>query len=193
MATYNSKAKLDSKGFDYKDDVFVALSEPILISNKTEFRIFVKTAENGSHNGLFSQRGGFITDIKFGGEKVKNQFSYNFEGLSKSASYKSPLIQEVSELSSEANGTYSGEFGNVISFQDMDGNDFRGLVWSARSIFHTDNTYVAFSVSPKAGEIIRVDSVSLSLGVRSFINQTILSFSFFIMILLRKNCLRFRN
>ena len=78
----------------------------------------------------------------------------------------------MSELSSEANGTYSGEFGNAISFQDMDGNDFRGLVWSARSIFHTDNTYVAFSVSPKAGEIIKVDSVSLSLGVRSFINQT---------------------
>ena len=35
---------------------------------------------------IFLKRRGFITDIKFGGEKVKNQFSYNFEGLSKSAS-----------------------------------------------------------------------------------------------------------
>ena len=121
---------------------------------------------NGDNiNNLYDIR----TGLKIRYSASRSLFSYNFEGLSKSASYKSPLIQEVSELSSEANGTYSGEFGNVISFQDMDGNDFRGLVWSARSIFHTDNTYVAFSVSPKAGEIIRVDSVSLSLGVRSFI------------------------
>ena len=101
---------------------------------------------------------------------IEQLISYDFDQANREASFLGSLISDSSEVLSRSSGIYPGEFGVSKTIEDSQEGTFNVLIWSARSVNDTNNTFLEFSITPKSNELIKVDSIYLDLGVKSNIS-----------------------